>query len=195
MKPKEDIGKAIEEQLQKLDSSLSNEVWNRINTSLDDQQKKKRRKGFLFWLSGGAIGILLGLLLTQIVLNGTTSQLESIEKSTQRVLIENDDKVNYTTLKKVFATMEIDTTGSSFKDLKDLKNELPNLSNKDTNSITTIKRKLKDNTYWIEESNAMKTRYYYYNDSTKQSTEIEDPKVIDSIIKSNPKTIDSIIRN
>lgn len=193
MKSKEDIGKVVEQQLKELDATLSNDVWNQINTSLENEKRKRKRKGFFFWLSGGVIGVLIGLLLSQVTTENSNSNVEILEKKTEINSTKSDQNNIGKELKDLFATMEFDTTGTSFKVLKAVTLSDASMNNDSLNTITTIKRKLQNNTYWIEESNSTKTKYYYYNDSTKQSIEIENPKVIDSILRTNPKKVDSVM--
>lgn len=54
MKHKEDIGVLINEKLNQAQKSPSDDLWNKINTTLD--KKKKKRRGFFIWFT--AIGLL-----------------------------------------------------------------------------------------------------------------------------------------
>ncbi len=59
MKHKEDIGVLIYEKLNQVQKSPSDDLWNKINTTLDE--KKKKRRGFFIWFT--AIGLLALLLI------------------------------------------------------------------------------------------------------------------------------------
>lgn len=65
MKHKEDIGKLINEKINQVQKSPSDDLWNKINITLDE--KKKKRRGFFIWFT--AIGLLT---LLSILYFGTT---------------------------------------------------------------------------------------------------------------------------
>ncbi|MAO08763.1 MAG: hypothetical protein CL596_08640 [Alteromonas sp.] len=216
MDRKEDIGKLFEEKLQQGNASPQTTSWDTLKDSLDEKDRKKKKRLFFLWLTGASTALLLLYLLAASVSkkNSPNSLQEDITVwELDSLSNKTDSTPTYRETEEVFKIVTKDrlkssekggspsATESAVSETSDNKKKSSEESLKDATN-TTLKEEVSekktsgtqksDHTLWTEKSDQVKTKYYYYNDSTKQNMVIEDPKVIDSILKNTQKTKDSI---
>lgn len=199
MDRKEDIGKLVANKLKSFAPKQEAPSWDTLHAALDEKDQKKRRKNFFFWFIGGAsiLTIILMLLTPEASGNLTTN---SINTTTNTHQINTPKNNRSQAISYVYRTLKLDTSiqnnttaiESIENSSKLLEKELLKGTSEERKKLRSVKRQLKKNTFWIEESDAITTKYYYYNDSSKVSIEVDDPKVIDSILKNVPIMKDSI---
>lgn len=183
MKTKKDIGSHIEFTLKSAIKTPSSELWGRIENSLE--QKKKRRRFFLFWAMGG-IGVL-------VVGGFVLFPLEQRMNSASETLEER----NHSQLKKELAqpnaqddeTLTLETTGdASIVSAVDISEENEKIEQLDTSTNTSTyqypeptQRNNKDT--WDRQENKVKTTYYYYNSESNTNVSTLQKQELDSLVR------------
>tara|TARA_R110000851_G_scaffold298770_1_gene454327 strand:- start:42052 stop:42675 length:624 start_codon:yes stop_codon:yes gene_type:complete len=196
MGEKKDIGKLFENKLHKGKKVPKNTLWEKINTSLDEE-KHRRKRIFYYWISGGVILTLLGAFLLFgnsdfLKINSTvTKKHNEILENTVSSSEKGDDF-------KSTETLPIDSISSEVQDEKLYKittaEENPSVNSsqklKEKKSInnaekrTSISKSL-DETFTVSE------KYYYYNSRDGKQIVTEDKKEIDSLILKTKNELDS----
>lgn len=202
MKKGKEIGSFYKSALENGKKSPNNNIWEKINKSLDEE-KRSKRKLFYFWILGSGISavIVLFLIFEKEIFNQTTipeqeksnpliknSSNNSEEKFNDIILIDSliydkNDKAN-------FSNSEIDV-----KDSND--DKLDSNSKIGTKSTT---KKAKSKTVTKAEIYTVKTNYYYYNSQDSTQIMTSNKKEIDSLISekgklkntTNSKKLDSL---
>lgn len=186
MENKNDIGRLIKSRLSKAQVPLENELWDRLEGSLDSSHRKKR--GFLWlWSIGGAAAILLFLLLTN---SNPTSELDAEQNLENNLQImtqidsllnaseeNSEQKITYgqldSLLKDSFYTPPGEDTISEAT-------QTNKFVSKDDRSNTVPKTRNKNP--FEQEDVTIKTTYYYYNSELEETFETTDRQLIDSLI-------------
>jgi hypothetical protein len=222
MEHKEDIGKLIEKRLTEAKQTPKENIWDKINASLDKEMKRKKRVLFL-WTTGMS-SLLLVLLLIYFtkptffnnlntindspVINNTSSERNTLKTDNS---IEDDLTTNVDEADSLKATIEnlkeddnTNITTDSYTVLKGSKNEL-NITSEEiktkrkdklqnTEKQTTIlsKTKYSPKEEIIDNGYTIDTNYRYYNSKNNETIITTDKKIIDSLLKQNEKRVDTI---
>jgi len=196
MEDKKDIGELIEQRLSDADVPLENGLWDRIEGSLEDRDRRKRNI-LLLWLSGGAVAILLFLLLLNAMGNSDLDPEDAIE----------NEELLVTQIDSILQTSELNSEKTiTYKDIesfvKDSIGEDNVTQGEGQNLSTTGKKTNPDNLgepgdtrnrkVFTGEGVTIKTVYHYYNSATNEVFETTDKQVIDSLIDNGNKETDSI---
>ncbi|MEZ4858635.1 MAG: hypothetical protein R2781_07475 [Flavobacteriaceae bacterium] len=193
MKRKEDIGNLLQEKLKSLHPTPSEDSWDTLENALDKKKKKKRKKFFFFWTVGGASLLLLYVWVFKIAKTNTTETENITLKTTESITKNVEESTPVSEIEEALKTIKNDSITNSEENKSDtLYPEKLSTSDSERKKIKEIQRKLKDNTFWTEDNDKKTTTYYYYNGVTKKTIEFSNPKIIDSILKSNPILNDSI---
>lgn len=116
MGEKKDIGKLFENKLNKGKKAPKNTLWEKINTSLDEE-KHRRKRIFYYWISGGVILTLLGAFL--LFGNSDFLKINSTVTKKHNEILENtvssSEKVGNV---KSTETLPIDSLSAELQDEK-----------------------------------------------------------------------------
>jgi len=191
-----DIGTRIKDRLSDAEVPLDGALWNRIEGSLEDRDRR-RRNLMILWFTGGAVAVLLFMLLLKdsgpaelnsepsmdnedLIITKVDSILESGEFNSEKTItfqqIESymTDSLNVQT-KNVLDAPKIDSNGKG--ENLDTSTKLGDVNIQDLFS---------------QENSTTKTVYHYYNSETKEVFETTDKNIIDSLIDHGNKETDSV---
>lgn len=197
MEDKKDIGSFFKDKLKEGKKSPDKNLWNRINTSLDELAERKE-SNLRYWLAGLGIPILLGFFLLFNPSKDSEKLSETPERNTELSFPsleekskENDVKFLVTDslenitnpdgkLNGITANMEEPTT-------KLTHNPSEKVSDNETKKSSTKKSPSIDETYKVSKN------YYYYNSEAGKEWITTDKNKIDSLLSDGKKTMDSIV--
>ncbi len=196
MEQKEDIGALFEKGLNDGKKIPNKSLWEKINTTLDDGKRRKKRI-FYYWFVGAGLSVLLGSLLlfgngifsssnSNLPENNTSSPIQSIstiEKGSNETSLENSskDSLNHqTNTKEKLSKIKNVQEDSVFMKKENASKQM--LETK-TEKILS-KNKSKDENYSVSKN------YYYYNSRDGKRLVTSDKMVIDSLLLD--KTLDSV---
>jgi len=207
MEHKKDIGTLFKEKLQNKETKTKSGLWEKIDVSLT-QRAKKRRKAYWSWGIATGVLIITGIVLTIVFSennnkptqqsNPLTTEVENnlnnYKKSAVWKLdsIENDSKTG-----KKTTSIEIDSTQKILPETT-TDNISKNSENSEENTSTIEEKKSRKlNTKSVEkgfDSFRKKTVYRYYNSQDSTIIETANRTLIDSLInlEQTEKTSDSI---
>jgi len=190
MKKKQDIGHFIEQQLKAGNKEMSSDFWERIDTTLDRQ--RKRRRGFLF-----LIGIPLTVVLAFYVFDPQNRLPSSNEAPTEETITDSnliELKPQITTKNEVsneHAIIENDSITPS--------HDLPVSENLVDNAIDNPKKEPKTTTakqnrvfpkeidsieaFTNDSTATKKTTLHYFNAATKEEFKTQNNSQIDSVLQ------------
>ncbi|KXN98861.1 hypothetical protein LS48_09945 [Aequorivita aquimaris] len=196
MGEKKDIGKLFENKLNKGKKAPKNTLWEKINTSLDEE-KHRRKRIFYYWISGGVILTLLGAFL--LFGNSDFLKINSTVTKKYNEILENtvssSEKVGNV---KSTETLPIDSLSAELQDEKLSKiatveenqpvNSLQKSEGKE--SINTSEKKVSKSKS-LDETFTVSEKFYYYNSRDGRQIVTQDKKEIDSLILKNKNELDS----
>lgn len=196
MGEKKDIGKLFENKLNKGKKAPKNTLWEKINTSLDEE-KHRRKRIFYYWISGGVILTLLGAFL--LFGNSDFLKINSTVTKKYNEILENtvssSEKVDNV---KSTETLPIDSLSAELQDEKLSKiatveenqpvNSLQKSEGKE--SINTSEKKVSKSKS-LDETFTVSEKFYYYNSRDGRQIVTQDKKEIDSLILKNKNELDS----
>lgn len=196
MGEKKDIGKLFENKLNKGKKAPKNTLWEKINTSLDEE-KHRRKRIFYYWISGGVILTLLGAFL--LFGNSDFLKINSTVTKKYNEILENtvssSEKVGNV---KSTETLHIDSLSAELQDEKLSKiatveenqpvNSLQKSEGKE--SINTSEKKVSKSKS-LDETFTVSEKFYYYNSRDGRQIVTQDKKEIDSLILKNKNELDS----
>ena len=192
---KKDIGEQIRDRLSDARIPLENDLWNRIDDSLDARDRRKRNI-MLLWISGGAAAVLLFLLLLNVRGDSETDSENSPDREDKLVTRvdsilnaseSNSEKtINYQQIESL-VSKNPDTEGDNLVNSQDP----DTLADEDAETSFSSEDLKRNNRNWEEEM-TVKTIYHYYNSETKEVFETTDREVIDSLIENGNKETDSV---
>ncbi|MCG2418222.1 hypothetical protein K8089_04240 [Aequorivita sp. F47161] len=197
MAKKNDIGTLFENKLKEGEKAPNNTLWAKINTSLE-KKERKRKKLFLYWLTGGAIVGLIGLwMIFSTSFNATKSKIDSISNTVikdtlNNIEVENDKTSDLNILNDSLSSKEnsakkvLEITDLKLDSIHKTKTTLDKTSK--NNLINPLSEKNR-----IEETFKVSEKYYYYNSRDGKQIVIENKNEIDSIISKSKIAADSII--
>jgi len=197
MDSREDIGKLMKERLGDKTKSPADGVWDKIEVSLNNRDRKKR--GFLlFWLgTGTGVSIALLLLFLLSTSEETSSDIleDPIGKSSENASSTSEEfeviseHSNHTTTTEEITGSTSETTNNPHTKLIGSEENSTDSPVK-TNGSGSKNRNNKDP--FLDDSVTVKTTYHYYNGATKEIIETTDKRIIDSLLKNNTLTKDSL---
>lgn len=197
MGEKKDIGKLFENKLNKGKKAPKNTLWEKINTSLDEE-KNRRKRIFYYWISGGVILTLLGAFL--LFGNSDFLKINSTVTKKHNEILENtvssSEKIDNV---KSTETLPIDSLSAELQDEKLSKiatveenqpvNSLQKSEGKE--SINTSEKKVSKSKS-LDETFTVSEKFYYYNSRDGRQIVTQDKKEIDSLILKNKNELDSV---
>lgn len=196
MGEKKDIGKLFENKLNKGKKAPKNTLWEKINTSLDEE-KHRRKRIFYYWISGGVILTLLGAFL--LFGNSDFLKINSTVTKKHNEILENtvssSEKIDNV---KSTETLPIDSLSAELQDEKLSKiatveeNQPVNSLQKSQGkkSINTSEKKVSKSKS-LDETFTVSEKFYYYNSRDGRQIVTQDKKEIDSLILKNKNELDS----
>jgi hypothetical protein len=213
MGQKKDIGTLFENKLKSGKKNPDQNLWVKLNQSLDEETRKRKRK-FLYWVVGGGLFVSLGLLL--LLINGNILQ-PNLHTEPKNVLL-NDQSNSVNKENNTKSISEKETDESLFKTQKDdsliIKNSSETLSNIELTKENSEKNELENfqktkktieqknskkkskkdeaNKTSIDETFSVTTKYYYYNNEDGERVVTTNKNEIDSLIVRKQKSLDSI---
>lgn len=187
MKKKDDIGVLLKEKLAGIQKSPDAFLWNKINTTLDQEEKKRRRLMYL-WFTGVGIGSLFLLLfvfspsLTRNNATETPPIEDVISIPAEKASNANKD-----------ASYEVDNTAlpsnASETASDDMKLDVPEKNTSEANTSKKRGTHSKKGKHILLDS---VTTYRYYNSSDGTQVETTDKRIIDSLLINSKNIRDSI---
>lgn len=207
MEHKKDIGTLFKEKLQNNETKTKSGLWEKVDTSLT-QRAKKRRKAYWSWGIATGIIVTTGIVLTIVFSennNKPTQQanpltievennLNNYKNSTVSKLdsIENDSKTD-----KKATSIEIDSTHKKLPETaidnisKSSENSEENISTIEEKKARKLKAKHIEKSF---DSFRKKTVYRYYNSHDSTMIETTNKALIDSLtrLEKTEKIHDSI---
>jgi hypothetical protein len=204
MRQKKDIGQLFENKLNNGKKTPSKSIWEKINTSLDAEKRRKKRV-FYYWLVGSGITILLGLLLVNtenitqnniINKNNTPPFTKQPIKTTAKENNENSVIVS----KEKSVHIDSENNKKLSKIVNSNENTKQSEQKKSTNSKTQkqhIEARNKTNkhsqtTKGENENYTVSKNYYYYNSKDGKQLVTTSKREIDSLIAEGHKSVDSL---
>ncbi len=198
MGQKKDIGKLFETKLNEGKKIPNKSLWDKINSSLDEEKRRKRRIMF-YWLVGGGLSVLLGLVM--LFGNGFFLNKESLTQKRNTNVIEdlntNSTKESNETLSKISKEDSLIVKNDSGEKLSKIDTHIENLKQNELvstseNNSETEEQKNSSNKKPVDESFTVSEKYYYYNSRDGKQLVTESKKEIDSIVSKQYKSLDSI---
>ena len=207
MKHKEDIGVLINEKINRIQKSPSDDLWNKINTTLD--KKKKKKRGFFIWFSAIGLLILLSVLYFE---TGVFKSNEIIktnneignQESSNSILKENKterqtEESNQTIINNIENdTNRIETntrTNESSSNNNSTNNSREEVVNKQDDNLKVVKKiqKRTSNTSKENKNNTTnhKVKTVTNNNSTEKYSNNSNNKTIDSKKNTSKDSINS----
>lgn len=196
MGQKKDIGTLFKNKLNDAKITPKNSLWDKINTSLDEEKRKRKRILFYWWLGSG-ISVLLGLFLlfgTGIFLNQNSQIPLENNPLEQKPLLTSDKEHNDETIKILKDSLKFKNnddeklskidTENKHETLNDTESPSKKVSEKNIQKSSS-KRKSIDEIYTISE------KYYYYNSKDGKQIITNNKNEIDSLISKQYKFLDS----
>ncbi|QQX77007.1 MULTISPECIES: hypothetical protein [Aequorivita] len=195
MGEKKDIGKLFENKLKKGKKTPENRLWEKINTSLN-KEKRRRKRIFYYWISGGLILSLSGAFL----FFGNSDFLKINSTATKNIneKLENNASSEKIDDAKSFKIVPIDSLSTQVQDEKLRKitsakeNQPAHFPQKleEKKSKKNSEKKASKNTS-LDESFKVSEKYYYYNSRDGKQIVTQDKSEIDSLILKNNRELDS----
>ncbi|WP_339702608.1 hypothetical protein [uncultured Marixanthomonas sp.] len=185
MEHKKDIGTLFEEKLQNKTVKPKTNLWEKIDASLA-QREKKRKKTYWSWAIGIGVLILSGIIFSSIISENNNKRPKQLYPLATP--IQNNFKIDKKpSIPKVDSTDKERTTTAIDTTSK-------NLENLDKTTINTLDKKFSKSKEIRAEKDfdsfRKKTVYRYYNSEDSTTIETTNKALIDSLItfdKSNIK--------
>lgn len=204
MGQKKDIGELFENKLNNGKKNPNNNLWEKINTSLD-AEKHRNKKIFYYWLVGGGLTILFGLFLlinSEGLLNDTPKQ-ENDTPLAQEPIFSSDSPAEVTENKLNERTIVISEEERLYNEIKSdeklSKNDVStkgldkNVKEKSSKEKTLNKNEHSKNKFKKEDEGfTVSETYYYYNSRNNQQIKTKNIKEIDSLISEENKLKDTL---
>ncbi|MBT0607294.1 hypothetical protein [Aequorivita echinoideorum] len=195
MGQKEDIGKLFESKLSQGKKAPSNMLWEKIDTTLDEQDQRRKRV-IVYWLLGSVILVFLtGFFIfnfgmdnsnpqnsqneTEVPLeNNISTESEKLEQmDSEKDSLENSSEI-------IISKRELISSETKFEneEIKAQKNE--SKSAKYSSEKNAIRK-------MIDEDFTVSKKYYYYDSKSGKQIVTTSKAGMDSIVAAATKSIDS----
>ncbi len=205
MGQKKDIGLVFEEKLKVGTKTPNENLWDKIDTTLDEKNRKSKRF-FYIWFIGGTLVLLTGVYLffgNKIFTNSETQSNQSTYTNTTptsiSTLSKEKNEATFTANHKDSSALKNNTEKLLKTDTTDKPNVKTELANpqqtpqlKYQNEPRVKSKKRNSNKTNLEEVYDVSTNYHYYNSEDNEQIITKDKNMIDSIIKSKSHHIDSV---
>ncbi|MBK5213043.1 MAG: hypothetical protein JJE55_05210 [Flavobacteriaceae bacterium] len=196
MEQKKDIGALFEKGLNDGKKIPNKSLWEKINTTLDEEKRRKKRILY-YWFVGAGLSVLLGLFLLlgngifspsnyNLPENNTSSPNQSIstlEKISNETSLENStkDSLSHQTY-----------TEEKLSKIKYVQEDSVLMKNENTSKLIpeTKTEKILSKNKSKNENYSVSKNYYYYNSRDGKRLVTSDKKVIDSLLLD--KSLDSV---
>jgi hypothetical protein len=206
MGQKKDIGQLFENKLNHAKKIPNTSLWEKINASLDEEKRRKKRL-FLYWLVSGGISVLLGLLLlfgnemffssslpkhqNTVPLNEQSNTISENENGENAVEIstENSQTIKNTGEEKLTRIILPEENRESSESGNPLDKNASAQSVAAENK--SIKNKSKHKS--TDENFTVTKNYYYYNSKDGKQIVTKNKDEIDSLISEHYKSLDSTV--
>lgn len=197
MGERKDIGQFFKDRLKEGKKSPKEDLWDKVNQSLDELAERKKSKR-PYWLAFIGIPILLGLFLyfnffkeeeRNLQTPETNRLTESPISPSKQILNEQNDQASFSDslensekLKEKIINFQTNTEHPS-------ENSTPNSSEiVSKNNTEKPSKKSAD----IDETFTVTKKYYYYNSENDEKWITTDKHKIDSLLSQEKKNLDSI---
>lgn len=201
MGQKEDIGQLFEKKLNHAKKIANPSLWEKISASLDEENRRKKRMLF-YWLMGGGISVLFGLLVLfgnkSFNNSSSPSNQDSIPKLEQsKRFSENDNSANSVEILEENSRIgnEEKLSGillsEEIKDTNKIKNPLNKNITKQSTASNRNSRKNNPHPKSADENFTVTKNYYYYNSKNGKQLVTKNKEEIDSLISKQNQTVDS----
>lgn len=195
MKHKEDIGTLFERKFKAAEKAPTNELWTRIDATLESESKRRRRFLWFFYGSVGLVAILLSLFIFNPFATGNVSN------STSPVLPVISTEDNRETANKNQNTVVTDTILETNLQNRSPEKLVPDVKISDVSEESDLNRKPKSKKPQHEKKSEkitdefyeVKTTYYYYNSELGKQVKTTNKDLIDSLLQSTTNHLDSTI--
>tara|TARA_R110002050_G_scaffold297955_2_gene460235 strand:- start:35 stop:655 length:621 start_codon:yes stop_codon:yes gene_type:complete len=195
MAKKKDIGTLFEKKLKEGEKSPNNNLWEKINTSLDEQDRKRKR-GFFYWFAGAGALLLIGLVIfgNNFIIPDNAASQEDIavpKKDESELSIENHETSDLNYQQKDSILLQ-NSEGEKLLRITASKEDSINrtkivseIKSKNEPKSSSSKNKNIDETYKVSK------KYYYYNSKNGKQLVTENKNTIDSLMLEATKNLDS----
>ncbi|MCB0465473.1 MAG: hypothetical protein KDC78_07330 [Aequorivita sp.] len=204
MGQKKDIGQLFESKLNDAKKIPNKSLWEKINASLDEEKRRKKRI-FLYWVLSGGVSVLLGLLLLfgNVMLFNSSSPLNQNNlpvKEQSSIPSKNENN------KTPIEISKKNPTSHENKGEEKLSRIIPPEENSklsetensiDKNTFTqpatseNNSKKIKPEHKSTDENFTVTKNYYYYNSKDGKQIVTNNKEEIDSLISKQYKSLDS----
>lgn len=201
MRQMKDVGKFFEKNLNQGEKKPNENVWERINQSLD-AEKLRRKRNLTYWLVGFGLFFSLGFLIvdngnllpSNFIENNLTlvkkTNNSSEKQSEAGVLkISKEDSLSRNNSNENLTTPEAATRNLKLIKIQDSSKIKQEQKQRDY-GIKSKKDKSRNNN--IDESFNVTTNYHYYNSEDGKQVRTTRKEEIDSLILGTQKSLDTL---
>tara|TARA_R110002072_G_scaffold59514_4_gene151758 strand:- start:1911 stop:2549 length:639 start_codon:yes stop_codon:yes gene_type:complete len=196
MKHKEDIGTLFERKFKAAEKAPTNELWTRIDATLESESKRRRR---FLWFFYGSVG-LLGILLLLFIVNPFATESDAISTSPILPVIPSEDN-SEKPANNNHNTVVTDTVLETNLQNRSPEKLVPDVKISDISEESDLNRKPKSkkpqhkkkSEKITDEFYEVKTTYYYYNSELGKQVKTTNKDLIDSLLQSTTNHLDSTI--
>ena len=198
MGEKKDIGQFFENRLNEGKKSPNKNLWDEINTSLEEIERRKKI-AIRYWIAGLGIFILVGLFILINPLEGDKHHSDIPEKN-------NSTEIPFWTLEKPTNEMEVNISmDDSLENARKLADEPIGITTnteepkmevtQNPSEIVSedIIKKSSPKSPSIDETFMITEKYYYYNSEDGKQWSTTDKNKIDSLLSEKNRILDSTI--
>ena len=201
MGQKQDIGKLFEDKLNSGTKKPSKNLWEKINTSLDVEKRRKKRIVYYWLIAGGIVGLLgVFLIMSKENLFLKTSEQNNISPLKKQSTIYSETTLEEVVKAKPNLILTNDTLLVLDEDVEMLskiivankESQLLDENTKQSNSQTHKNANPKSRRKTFDESYKVSKKYYYYNSKDGKQLVTTNKEEIDSLISERHKSNDSL---
>jgi|26BtaG_2_1085354.scaffolds.fasta_scaffold00209_1 low affinity Fe/Cu permease len=196
MEEKKDIGQFFKDKLKDGEKSPSTDLWDRINTSLD-KEDRLRKNSFPYWIMGLGITLLFILGFIFYTSNFIESDSDSLKKENtikaQAPVLatpseSNEDRININySLDEVSENKNLSEIESKIDD--SIKNSV---ARPKKNMVVSMEKESLPKIAETIDSYRVSKKYHYYNSEDGEEWSTSDKNLIDSLLYKNDVKLDSV---
>ena len=196
MEDKKDIGSFFKEKLKEGKKSPDKNLWNKIDTSLDELAKRKK-SNLRYWLAGFGIPILLGLFLLFNPSKEDVNSLEISDKNSSNELpVPSLNKMTDENDKTISLMDSLEQANNSVEKNIEITSKTENSTKEELRNPSEIvpQNKIKKSSAkssGIDETYTVTKKYYYYNSEDDKELVTTNKNKIDSLLSDKKKMVDS----
>lgn len=196
MEEKKDIGQFFKDKLKDGEKSPSTDLWDRINTSLD-KEDRLRKNSFPYWIMGLGITLLFILGFIFYTSNFIESDSDSLKKENtikaQAPVLATPSELNNDRMETLDSHYKI----SEIKNLSEIEFKIDDsientVMRPEENSVVSQKNVSSPKISETLESYRVSKKYHYYNSEDGAEWSTSDRNLIDSLLNKNKIIIDSV---